>query len=134
MNEKPIILFDGVCNLCNGAINFVIDHDKKEVFRFASLQSGFGQNVLLKFGKSITDFDSMLVLDNDNIYQKAEAALFMAKKLDKPWRYLSFFRIFPTWFLNIFYNIIAKNRYRLFGKSETCRIPTMALMDRFIEE
>jgi predicted DCC family thiol-disulfide oxidoreductase YuxK len=127
-----IILFDGVCNFCNSSINFVIDHDPEKHFKFAPLQSDIGQDILRKFNKNTEDFDSIILLKDNQLYQKSEAALEIAKHLSGFWKYLSVFRILPTFFLNFFYDIIAKNRYRIFGKADSCRMPTPELRERFL--
>lgn len=127
-----IILFDGVCNFCNASINFMIDHDPKKYFKFASLQSEIGQAILRKFNKNTKDFDSVILLKNNQLYQKSAAALEIAKHLSGLWKYLSVFTVLPTPFLNFFYDMIAKNRYKIFGKSESCRIPTPERQERFL--
>jgi predicted DCC family thiol-disulfide oxidoreductase YuxK len=127
-----VILFDGVCNFCNSSINFVIDHDPEKHFKFAPLQSEFGQDILRKFNKNTENFDSVILLKDNQLYQKSEAALEIAKHLSGFWKYLSIFRILPTFFLNFFYDIIAKNRYRIFGKADSCRMPTAELRERFL--
>ena len=127
-----IILFDGVCNFCNASINFVIDHDPEKHFKFAPLQSEIGQDILRKFNKNTEDFDSVILLKNNQLYQKSAAALQITKHLSGYWKYLSFFNILPSFFLNFFYDIIAKNRYRIFGKADSCRMPTPDLKERFL--
>ena len=130
--NKQIILFDGVCNFCNASINFIIDHDPEKRFTFAPLQSEIGQDILRKFNKNTEDFDSVILLKNNTLYQKSEAALEITKYLSGFWKHLAIFSIFPTFFLNFFYDIIAKNRYRIFGKMDSCRIPTPELRERFL--
>ena len=127
-----IILFDGVCNFCNASINFVIDHDPEKHFKFAPLQSEIGQDILRKFNKNTEDFDSVILLKDNQLYQKSAAALQITKHLSGYWKYLSFFNILPSFFLNFFYDIIAKNRYRIFGKTDSCRMPTPDLKERFL--
>jgi predicted DCC family thiol-disulfide oxidoreductase YuxK len=131
-DKYQIILFDGVCNFCNASINFIIDHDPEKHFKFAPLQSDFGQKTLRKFNKNTEDFDSVILLKNNQLYQKSEAALEIAKYLSGFWKYLAIFRILPTFILNFFYDIVAKNRYRIFGKSDICRMPTPDLKERFL--
>ena len=132
--NKTIILFDGVCNLCNSAINFVIDKDTNNNFHFASLQSEFGQALLVHFGRNTTDFDSMIVYENGKIETKSTAALRIAAGLSGSWKFLSIFKIVPTFLRNGIYNLIAKNRYSWFGKKNECRIPTPELKAKFIEQ
>lgn len=131
LNYK-IILFDGVCNFCNSSINFIIDHDPEKHFKFAPLQSDIGQEILRNFSKNTEDFDSVFLLKNNTLYQKSEAALEITKHLSGFWKYLSIFKILPAFFLNFFYDIVAKNRYRIFGKSDSCRVPTTELKERFL--
>ncbi|MET3124990.1 putative DCC family thiol-disulfide oxidoreductase YuxK [Arcicella rosea] len=129
---QQVILFDGVCNFCNASINFVIDHDPQKRFKFASLQSDFGYEVLKKYDRNTSDFDSVILLKNNRLYIKSEAALEIAKDLSGFWKYLSVFSILPTFILDFFYDLVAKNRYKLFGKSEVCRMPSPDLKERFL--
>ncbi|MEA5424984.1 thiol-disulfide oxidoreductase DCC family protein [Arcicella lustrica] len=129
---QQVILFDGVCNFCNASINFVIDHDPQKYFKFASLQSDFGYEVLKKYDRNTSDFDSVILLKNNRLYIKSEAALEIAKDLSGFLKYLSVFSILPTFILDFFYDLIAKNRYELFGKSEVCRMPSPDLKERFL--
>ena len=133
-DEYQIILFDGVCNFCNSSINFIIDHDPEKHFKFAPLQSDFGQKILRQFNKNTEDFDSVILLKNNQLYQKSAAALEITKHLSGFWKYLAIFRILPNFILNFFYDIVAKNRYRIFGKSDACRMPTPDLKERFLVE
>lgn len=131
--NTQLILFDGVCNFCNFSINFIIDHDPEKHFKFAPLQSELGQSILKQFNKNTADFDSVILLKDNQLYQKSDAAMEIVKQLSGAWKYLAFFGILPTSLLNFFYDIIAKNRYRIFGKTETCRMPTPELRERFCE-
>jgi predicted DCC family thiol-disulfide oxidoreductase YuxK len=126
-----IILFDGVCNFCNASINFVIDHDAERRFRFASLQSDYGQRVLLENGRSITNFDTVLLLREGELYQKSEAALEIVRYL-RGWSWLYIFRFTPFFFRNFIYDSIAKYRYNIFGKTESCRLPTKEERSLFV--
>jgi len=127
----PIILFDGVCNLCNGAVQFIIRRDSKAVFRFASLQSDFAKGELERLGKSSTELDSIVFLDGP-IYQKSTAVLKIVRRLPGLWPVLLVFKIIPRFLRDWMYDRIAKNRYTIFGKSETCMIPSEELRSRFI--
>ena len=126
-----IILFDGVCNFCNASINFVIDHDTARRFRFASLQSDIGQQILTENRRSVSDFDTVLLVREGKLYEKSTAALEIARYL-RGWSWLYSFRVIPRFIRDVFYNLIAKNRYRIFGKSESCRIPTAEERSLFI--
>lgn len=130
-----VILFDGVCNFCNGSINFIIDRDPKLTFRFAALQSEAGQYYLNKFGLSEQPLDSIILISGSEYYSKSTAALRIAKALRGGWPL--FFYLFyplPAFFRDFFYDLIARHRYRLFGKAGHCRVPTPELRYRFIEK
>lgn len=128
-----IILFDGVCNLCNAAVQYVIKHDKKKLFHFASLQSETGQIFLKKHSLSSTDFNSFILVYEDQIYSKSTAALMVAKNLDGAIKLLSGFIIVPVFIRDAVYNLIARNRYKWFGKQDNCMIPTPDLQSRFLK-
>ena len=127
---KQIVLFDGVCNFCNSSINFIIKHDKKGVFKFAPLQSDYGKSVLGDKNGNIPE--SVILIDGVTLYDKSTAALKIAKKLDGLWPILYGFIIIPKPLRDLVYNWIAKNRYKWFGKSETCMIPTKEVRERFV--
>ncbi|QAA83161.1 thiol-disulfide oxidoreductase DCC family protein [Aequorivita sp. H23M31] len=130
--EHKIILFDGVCNLCNGAINFVIKRDKRNVFKFATLQSEIGKKLLSEFNVDTMNIDSMILIDGNNFYIKSSAALRIAKYLTGGYPLLSGFFIFPRFIRNAAYDYIARNRYKWFGKKESCMIPTPELTSKFL--
>lgn len=127
-----IILFDGVCNLCNAAVNFVIDHDDKNIFRFASLQSDIGQQLLKANGLNTQEFNSFLLVQNDKILQKSTAALTVATQLGGILKIAAIFLIIPAFIRDMVYDYISKNRYRWFGKTESCRMPTPELKAKFL--
>jgi predicted DCC family thiol-disulfide oxidoreductase YuxK len=130
--QHPVILFDGECNLCNGAVQLVIRHDKKHTFRFAALQSPFGQT--LKQTHNIPpSLDSFLLLDNKELHSQSTAALRVAKRLNGIWPVLYVFIIIPPFIRNGVYNFIARNRYKWFGKRDHCMIPTPELKSLFID-
>jgi len=131
--QQDILLFDGVCNLCNNSINFVIDRDPKTNFKFAALQSDFGQKKLKELNLDPNDFDSIVLLSNNQVYVKSTAALKVAKKLTGLWPMLYGFIIVPAFIRHAVYNLVAKHRYRIWGKTDQCRIPTPELRHRFIE-
>lgn len=128
----PVILFDGVCNLCNGSVLFIIKRDPRAQFRFASLQSEFGQEQLRRFMLPTTEMNSVLLLADGKLYQKSSAAIKIAGRLTGGWPLLTIFKIFPTPVRDAVYDWIARNRYRWFGKREACMIPTPELKSRFI--
>ncbi len=131
--QNEILLFDGVCNLCNNSVNFVIDHDPKAQFSFAALQSEFGQKKLKQLNLEPKDFDSIVLLSDGKIYNKSSAALKVAKNLTGLWPMLYVFMIIPKFLRDFVYDMVAKNRYRIWGRTDQCRIPTPELRQRFIE-
>ena len=131
MNHR-IILFDGVCNFCSFWVNFVIKRDKNDIFRFAALQSETGEKYLKKFRLNITDPDTFILIDGENYFIKSTAALKVAWEL-KSWLKISYPLIFlPISFRDFLYDLIAKNRYKIFGKKDVCRIPTAEEKMKFI--
>ena len=120
-SEKHIILFDGVCNLCNGAVNFILKRDKRKQFQFVALQSEKGINLISKF-KIVPETDSVILILNNQVYTESDAAIEIAKLLPVPWNWLSAIKIIPKKLRDGIYKWIAKNRYRWFGKRETCRM------------
>jgi predicted DCC family thiol-disulfide oxidoreductase YuxK len=128
-----IILFDGVCNLCNSTVNFIIDHDRGNQFRFASLQSDYGQNIIKRFNLTDQYLNTLVLIEGEKVYLRAVAVLRILKHLGGIYRLAYIFIIIPTPILNFFYNIVAKYRYRWFGKRDTCRIPDELLKQKFIE-
>ena len=132
MNEHPIILFDGVCNLCNRSVQYVIKHDPEALFRFASLQGETGQQLLKQFNLSTTDLNSFVLIRDNKAYTRSDAALNVAKQLTGLTKLLYGFIIVPPFIRNAVYNLIAKNRYKWFGKKDSCMIATTALKSRFL--
>lgn len=133
LQDKPVIFFDGVCNYCNAMTNFVIRQDKKKIFKFAALQSNAGQQVLKEWKLSPEEFDSFLMLDKGKLYSKSTAALRVANKLPWYWKWSQLFWILPKFIRDGAYNIIARNRYKWFGKKDQCMIPTPEVRERFLE-
>lgn len=132
MTEHPIILFDGVCNLCNSAIQFVVKHDKKSIFRFASLQSEAGK-LLLRNKYDDSNFpDSIILVTGNRFYTRSTAALLVARKLGGIISLLYGFIIVPAFIRNLLYKIVAKNRYKWFGRTAECMMPTSELQSRFL--
>ncbi|WP_310991912.1 thiol-disulfide oxidoreductase DCC family protein [Aequorivita marina] len=131
-HNYKIVLFDGVCNLCNGAVNFVIKRDKKQVFKFAALQSEVGRELASKFKLDTSKMDSIILIDGDKHYKKSSAALHIAKHLGGTYPLLFGFMIIPKFIRNAVYDYIAKNRYKWFGKKDACMIPTEELKGRFL--
>ncbi len=132
-DQHALVLFDGVCNFCNDRINFIIRHDKKNHFRFAPLQSETGKKVLRENGRDDTDPDTFILVENGKIYDRTTAALRIARKLDGLWPLLYAFIIVPPFIRDVAYRIIAKNRYKWWGKQESCMIPTPEVRKKFVD-
>jgi len=131
-NEKQIILFDGVCNFCNFWVNFVIKKDKKDLFRFAALQSEIGKELTNKSNINTSNPDTFILIVGDKFYTKSTAALMVSKELNSVLKILFPFIILPTFLRDLVYDLLAKNRYKLFGRKDSCRIPTEAERAKFI--
>jgi len=130
--EHKIILFDGVCNLCNSAVTFIIKKDKKNMFKFAALQSEMGLQLISKFNIDTKKVDSIILVDDERYYEKSAAALHISKELSGGYPLLYSFMVFPKFIRNWVYDYIAKNRYKWFGKKESCMIPTPDLKSKFL--
>ncbi|MBP6181007.1 DUF393 domain-containing protein [Flavobacterium sp.] len=132
--DKKIILFDGVCNLCNSAVQFIIKHDTKDVFRFVALQSDLGQEIIKYIGINTKNIDSIILYQPGiAYYYKSEAALEIAESLGGFFNLATLCTILPSSFSNYIYDYIAKNRYKWYGKKESCMIPTKELQAKFLE-
>lgn len=127
-----IVLFDGDCNLCSFAVQFIIRHDKENKFRFASLQSAFGQAISAKHHLPTASFDTFIYLRNDTLYFKSGAALHLLKELGYPWRLLYAFIIVPRFLRDAIYMFVSRNRHRLFRRPAACMMPTRELQEKFI--
>ncbi|MFP7253728.1 thiol-disulfide oxidoreductase [Virgibacillus sp. 7505] len=131
MDSKAIILFDGVCNLCNSSVQFIIKHDEAAYFNFASLQSDFGGQ--LKETKQIPDnVDSIILVENGKVYMQSSAILRIARNLDGVWKLAAAALIIPRPIRDMVYRYVAKNRYRWFGKQDQCMLPSPELKERFL--
>ena len=130
--SQPLLLFDGVCNLCNAAVTFVIDRDTRKRFRFASLQSQTGQTVLRQLGRPTAEFDSFVLWENGHFYEQSTAALRVARHLSGGWPLLYGLIIVPGFIRDSVYRFIARNRYRWFGQRDACMLPTPDLKERFL--
>lgn len=128
--NNPIIFFDGVCNLCNASIQFVIKRDVKGYFKFSALQSDLAKQYIPDLNSD--DLDTIILLENGKLYKRSTAALRIAKKLNGLWSLMYVFVIVPPFIRNAIYNYIAKNRYKWWGRQEQCWMPTEGLKDRFV--
>jgi len=130
---KEVILFDGVCNFCNSSVNFIMDRDPQQRFQFASLQSEAAHKLLGEHGEDPEQLDSVILIKQGQVFHKSTAALHIAKKLSGLWPVFFIFIIVPKFVRDFFYDLIAENRYKWFGKRETCRMPDPGQKDRFLE-
>ncbi|MDZ7689193.1 MAG: thiol-disulfide oxidoreductase DCC family protein [Halobacteriales archaeon] len=134
-DSRPVILFDGVCNLCNSFVNFVMDRDGG-AFRFASIQSDVGAELMRDAGLSPEELETFVVVDGDtddgNVYTKSTAALYVLRRLGLPYSLLYVFVIVPPFLRNPFYDFVASRRYSWFGKRDECRVPDEETKDRFL--
>ncbi|MDM5188714.1 thiol-disulfide oxidoreductase DCC family protein [Bacillus sp. DX4.1] len=133
-STNPIILFDGVCNLCNFWVQFVIERDPKAVFKFASLQSEIAKGLIMKYGKEYKREDSIILFEEGKLYTKSTAVLKILRKLRGPIKVLYIFIFIPKFIRDKIYDIVAQNRYRWFGKQRFCMISTQGVQNRFLEE
>lgn len=131
--NNPIILFDGVCNLCNRFVQFIIKRDPNARFKFASIQSESGQSILHKLNLSKSSFDSIVYFKENKYFIKSSAGLQILKDLGGPWQLFYVFILIPQFIRDPIYNFIAKKRYKLFGKCDTCMIPAPEIKPRFLE-
>ena len=135
---NPLLLYDGICGLCNRLNAFVLKRDRKAQFRFASLQSQTGQQLLRQYGRDPRDLDTFYVIANHDsgsplLMERAGAGLFVLKTLGGPWRWTGVFGVLPDSLLNFAYDCLARRRYRLFGKYDQCMMPTAEHRERFID-
>lgn len=130
--NKKIILFDGVCNLCDSSVQYIIKHDKKDVFRFVAIQSELGQKIIDYIGISPSIDSIILYVPKIAYYTKADAALLIAKELSGSISFLYYLKYTPKAIKNWVYDFIAKNRYKWYGKKESCMIPTPDILNKFL--
>jgi len=131
-SEHPVLLFDGVCNLCNSSVQFILKRDPKGIFRFASLQSEEAEALLEQYEDKPEDLDSVLLLEGEELYARSDAALRVARRLTGLWPFLYAFIVVPRPIRNGLYNWIAGNRYRWFGKKDQCMMPRPEWKHRFL--
>jgi predicted DCC family thiol-disulfide oxidoreductase YuxK len=128
---SSIVLFDGVCNFCNGTVNFIIRHDRNGRFKFAPLQSGAGRELRAKYNIN-ANVDSIVLIENDDAFIRSTAALRIARGLGFPWSVAYLFIMLPAAIRDWFYELFAKHRYRLFGRKDACMVPTPEVRERFL--
>lgn len=129
--ERPVLLYDGVCDLCAGAVQFVLQRDADGDVRFAPLQSRPGRALVERFG--LGDVDSVVLVEGTAAYTRSEAALRLAAHLDPPWRWLAGLRVLPRPLRDAVYDAVARSRYRVFGRADRCRRPPDDAADRFLD-
>ncbi|HSA60267.1 MAG TPA: thiol-disulfide oxidoreductase DCC family protein [bacterium] len=130
--QAPLILFDGVCNFCNASVNFIIARDPKKNFRFTPLQSAAGQERLKKFNLSTTDLDTMVLIENDRAFTRSTAGLKIARRLSGLWPLFYVLIVVPRFLRDAVYNVVARNRYRWWGRRDACMVPTPGVKERFL--
>lgn len=131
-NDTSIILFDGICNFCNSSVNKIIKHDKKNQFKFAALQSETGKKLVEKHSIDSTKIDSIILIENDAVFIKSTAILKISKQMSGLYPLAFGFIIIPAFIRDIVYDFVARNRYKWFGKKDSCMIPTAEVKEKFI--
>jgi predicted DCC family thiol-disulfide oxidoreductase YuxK len=126
-----IILFDGECNFCNSSVQFIIKRDKKAIFRFASIQSDVGKEIVRKHNASL-DVDSLILVEHNKCYYKSSAVFRICKRLKGAWKLFYFLIVLPNPLRDYFYDLVAKNRYKWFGKKTDCMMPSPDIRNRFL--
>jgi predicted DCC family thiol-disulfide oxidoreductase YuxK len=132
MNNKNIIIFDGICNFCNKSVNFIIKRDSKIHFVFTPIQSDTAKEIMNKYALNSDDIDSIILIKDDTYFTKSDAVLEILKDLSGYWFLFGIFKIVPKFMTDYCYDLISKNRYRFFGKKDSCMIPTKNLENRFL--
>jgi predicted DCC family thiol-disulfide oxidoreductase YuxK len=133
MNDAPVILYDGVCNLCNRSVQWVIRRDRRKVFRFAAVQSAVARELLARAGYQGTLPDSVVLIHQGRVMTESAVAVAIARLLGWPWQALGVFVLVPPVLRNWLYRQVAKRRYAWFGKQDSCMMPTPELRERFLD-
>ena len=131
-NDRLIVLFDGICNLCNSSVRFILKHDTREELLFSSLQSDASKNLLLHLNYKIRQLNTILVIEDGQILEKSDAVLKIASRLKFPWNLAAAFGILPRKIRDSVYDFVARNRYRWFGKKDKCVFTMNTYENRFI--
>jgi predicted DCC family thiol-disulfide oxidoreductase YuxK len=131
-DDGPIVLFDGVCNLCHAAVRFILAREREARFRFASLESETGRDLTTEGIREGTSADSMILVEDGSTYARSEAAIRIAARLSLPWRALGVLRVVPRPVRDGAYDLVARNRYRWFGRKDFCPMPDEDIRDRFL--
>ena len=130
--DALIVLYDGVCGFCNSSVQLIIRNDRRGRFRFAALQSEVGEALLRRHGLPTEELESVVLIEEGRAYRKSRAALRIARRLDGAWRAFWPLIVIPAPLADVFYDLVAKHRYRLFGKYDTCQIPSPEIRSRFL--
>lgn len=131
-SAQKIVLIDGVCNLCVSVVHFILKHEKNQDIKFASIQDSIGADLMQQYGLARNDLSSVVLIKNNQAYQYSDAALEISRDLKLPWSLLTYFKFLPKFIRDFCYRLVAKNRYKIFGKKESCFIPTPELKGRFL--
>ena len=132
MDNRHIVIFDGVCNFCNGAVNFIIRRDPEGVFAFTPMQSELARELTVRFNVPNVGVDTFLLIKNDRCYVFSDAALEISRNLTGLWFLFNVFKIVPRPFRDAAYKLFARNRYKLFGRTEACMVPSDEVRSRFV--
>ncbi|HTF02691.1 MAG TPA: DCC1-like thiol-disulfide oxidoreductase family protein [Bacteroidia bacterium] len=132
LENKGLVLFDGVCQFCNSSVNFMIRKDNTDYFRFLPLQSELGQKIIKQFNLDPENLQTVILLENKRIYTRSTAALRIAKKLKGGWKLFYGFVIIPAFIRDAVYNVVARNRYKWWGKRDSCMVPTPDVKKKFL--
>jgi len=132
VKDKIIVLFDGVCNLCIGSVKFIIKNDTNDNFRLAAIQSPEGKKIIKKFSIDIEKIDSIVLVKKNKIKYRSSAVLFILGNLNTFWKFLFIFYLIPSPIRDFFYRFVARNRYSIFGKQESCLIPNEKHKSKFL--
>ena len=127
-----VILFDGVCNLCNAWVRFVVRHDPAGIFRFAAQQSPVGRAIIKERTRGSQLLSSVILITDNKVYTESTAILEISARLASPWSWLAILRVIPPWLRDICYRFVVRHRYQWFGKTETCQVPPPNIRSRFI--
>lgn len=130
--NNHIIIFDGICNLCNFVVQFVIKRDKKNIFKFLPLQSQKAKEMIKRFHGKVENLESVILIQDSIIYYESDAVIKISQLLNYPWKIFCFFKFIPKFVRDRIYKMIARNRYNWFGKRETCMIPTKEQISKFL--
>jgi predicted DCC family thiol-disulfide oxidoreductase YuxK len=130
--QGNLIIFDGVCNLCNGSVNFVIRHDKRKIFKFTAFQSIYGRDIVERFKIEQETQRTIILITDGKVYRRSMAVLEIFEILGGAWKLMRVLKIFPLCFRDWCYDVISRHRYRLFGRKQSCMVPTDSIRERFL--